>query len=137
MPPTIGPHFSAGDVSPALEELTHEDGEGEAVTVLFDAGVTAGDVVEDEVVEVGSAGKDRESDVEPVGVAVAYSVADWDASAVYQRECTTIAPTRTRRPACAFPWSPCVSGNGLDVLDKPQSIRGIRVCTRVAPLLFR
>lgn len=71
MPPTMGPHFSAGEVSESLLALDEVgDGEGEPFLVLFVVVVAGAERVEDELVRVGTLGNERESVVVPVGVAV-------------------------------------------------------------------
>lgn len=81
IPPTIGPHFSAGDFSLSPEGVWSEveDGEGDLVGVLLAEGL--GPVGAD---VAGIEGRSRDRVVGPAGVAVEYNEADCDASATRQ-----------------------------------------------------
>ena len=77
MAPTIGPHFVAGEGSESLLVPGEGEAEGGVDAVMFEVGL----VVVGGLVDVGSAGNERESVIDPVGVTEAYNVADCDATA--------------------------------------------------------
>lgn len=77
IPPTIGPHFAAGDLSvEASAPPEEEEDDGETVMGGGEEEVWVG-----REEDVDTAGRERESVVVPVGVEEMYSEADAEASA--------------------------------------------------------
>jgi hypothetical protein len=81
MPPTIGPHFAAGDSSSGSAEEDPDEDVGETYERVENA---VGEFVwAGRFSEKGTAGRERESVVEPVGINEAYREAETDASTVH------------------------------------------------------